>query len=209
MKSKRLIIISIVAVVFISATAFMLVDSSTKNAPKPVATTVEDVQKTAGSETEISTTEISAETTTEAVIDTTVPETESKVTVTEKPDSSSGKEPTSPTNQAPATENHEEPTKNSGGTGMADINTGISWDGNPILYYYKDGTTGYEPKTGAEYELKPGIWAVVGNLNAPKDDGLCTNGCGRKRADCDSRLCDWHCDVCNVDVKEFECHPRH
>ena len=158
---------------------------------------------------EISTTETFVESTTEVVLDISVPETENKVTVTEKPNNSS--------NVVQDNEDDEPMTfvgvggtgTSNGITGTADIDTGISWDGSPILYYYKDGTTGYEPKTGAEYELKPGIWAEVGNLNAPKDDGLCTNGCGRKRADCDSRLCDWHCDVCNVDVKEFECHDRH
>lgn len=40
----------------------------------------------------------------------------------------------------------------------ANVGTGISWDGvTPIVYTYEDGSTGYEPREGAKYEVYPGL----------------------------------------------------
>lgn len=119
--------------------------------------------------------------------------------VTQKPVSSNN----TTTTQKPAA------TKPSGDTGIADLSTGIGWDGKPIVYHYADGTTGTKPQEGARYEIEEGLWGVVGALTEVDYKGLCPGGCGRKENDCDNRLCDWYCEVCKKTVKEFECHPLH
>lgn len=44
----------------------------------------------------------------------------------------------------------------------ANTETGISWDGKtPIVYTYSDGSSGYEKKAGARYELAPGKFKFV------------------------------------------------
>lgn len=112
----------------------------------------------------------------------------------------------------PATEPPTEPTEDNGWDGhtYADPDTGISWDGvSPILYYYEDGTTGYEPREGAKYEWYPGVWITY---HEPVVSDRCCNVCGRPYGDgrngtCICRLLvDWDCEFCGTHVEAGECH---
>lgn len=106
----------------------------------------------------------------------------------------------------------EPPTEDNGWDGhtYADPDTGISWDGvSPILYYYEDGTTGYEPREGAKYEWYPGVWITY---HEPVVSDRCCSQCGKPYGDGRNGTClrklmvDWTCEHCGTFVKAKECH---
>ena len=100
----------------------------------------------------------------------------------------------------------------------ADPETGISWDGvSPIIYTYPDGTTGTEPKDGAEYEFMPGIIYVWTAPSDPYDDPLYYDGewhcenCGKvlgygTNGTCGQHIMSSNCYVCGEYVQAGECH---
>lgn len=197
---KKIIIIAIAIVVLICGIVAVIgINNKANTEEKTTTTTTEQTTKTTEKQTTTekattTTTETETETTTEEI---TVAPTQRttyyvNTTTTKKPESTT-----------------EKPSKpESSGTGVADINTGIGWNGKPIVYHYSDGTTGTEPQEGAKYEYEEGIWRVVGALEPIKDDGRCDD-CGRKNSECDGRVVDWYCEICKKNIKAFECHPMH
>ena len=102
----------------------------------------------------------------------------------------------------------------------ADPTTGISWDGvSPILYYYTDGTTGYEPRHMARYEIAPNLWdtyVVSSMTEQEKEDAengifYCSQ-CNKVGGDGTDGTCirhlmvDWTCPNCGTFVPVGECH---
>ena len=102
----------------------------------------------------------------------------------------------------------------------ANIETGISWDGeSPILYTYPDGTTGYELKDGATYEKYPGRYATYHEPEDREDDpywtpeGHLCRFCGKLSGDgtngtCMHKLVDgvFICEFCGEEFLGNTCH---
>ena len=102
----------------------------------------------------------------------------------------------------------------------ANPETGISWDGeSPILYTYKDGTTGYEPQPGAIYEEYPGMYAMIPDPEDPEDDpywtpeGYLCMHCGKFSGDGTNGTCSYWlvggpvtCPNCGESVPGYTCH---
>ena len=97
----------------------------------------------------------------------------------------------------------------------ADPKTGISWDGkSPIIYKYKDGTTGTEPKSGAQYEVYPDMWFDVPADSAGRLAGSICPTCGKVVADgwsegpdtCHQNSASQYCYACGKWVNAYTCH---
>jgi len=216
MKQKLKIIIPAIVVVIVAIVGVILVVNN--NQTEQVKGTTTEVVKTTLKEDKttttekVSTTENGTESTTETTTQTTnkVPSTTKKIVTNSTGNSNNN----STTTQKPSTTEFTGYVFGGDGqlTGYADPKTGLSWDGTPIVYHYPDGTTSTTPIDGAKYEYTPGIWCVIviEDPNATTvPAGMCSRNCGRTIQQCDRRMSDWHCDVCDVDVKRFECHDRH
>ncbi len=127
-------------------------------------------------------------------------------------------EPPAPVATEPVVTTPSEPTPVV--TQMADLTTGISWDGvSSIIYTYPDGTTGTEIQVGATYEALPGRINTVDESHMPnwkpdsnEYDGHCTH-CGKKGGDGSNGTClrywtggDHTCANCGVIVPQSTCH---
>lgn len=209
MKQKLKIIIPAMVVVIVAIVGVLLVVNN--NQTEQVKGTTTEVVKTT-KEDKPTTTEKESEKTSETI-------TEATQTITKAPETTK-KPVTSTSGSSNTTTKNLSTTEFTGYTfggdgqyvGHADTKTGLSWDGTPIVYHYPDGTTSTTPIDGAKYEYTPGIWhvIVIEDPNATTvPAGICAMGCGKKSKECDNRMRDWHCDVCNVDVKKWECHPMH
>lgn len=221
MKNLKIIIPAIVVVIVAIVGVLLVVNNNqqeqVKGTTEVVKTTKEDKTTIPEKETSETETGTSIETTEEVAkptqSTTKTPETTKKPTNNSSGNSGSSSKPSgsNTTTQKPVTTTKPTTTKQEY-VGHADIEAGLSWDGTPIIYHYPDGTTSTIPIDGAKYEYTPGIWRVIVVPNPtattiPAD--MCSFGCGRKNSDCASKMHDWHCDVCNVDVKKWECHDRH
>ena len=210
MKQKLKIIIPAIVVVIVAIVGVLLVVNNDQQ--EQVKGTTTEVVKTTLKEDKTTTTEKESEKTSETI-------TEATQTITKAPETTK-KPVTNTSGSSNTTTKNLSTTEFTGYTfggdgqyvGHADTKTGLSWDGTPIIYHYPDGTTSTTPIDGAKYEYTPGIWCVI-VIEAPNATtvpaGMCSRNCGRTIQQCDRRMSDWHCDVCDVDVKRFECHDRH
>lgn len=168
MKHKRLVILSISAVVFISATVFMLVDSRTKKAPKPVGTTAENVQETTTETYVESTTEGESETITEPItseVDTTVIVTETPTSAPSNvPNNTEKEEPITqkPSSSKPTTEpNKNEDISKLGSKAYCDeARAGLYYDDDGNITTYDKVAEGewyyyYDSDGDRQYQMKP------------------------------------------------------
>lgn len=95
----------------------------------------------------------------------------------------------------------------------ANPETGISWDGkSPIIYTYKDGSTGTKPEDGATYEVVPGIKGVYFSSADEVYDGKCPK-CGKTEGDGRNGTClsywtggEHECPHCGKVIPEDTCH---